>query len=264
MLPQVHVVNSSQGRFLTFGHDFISEKLFTEDNWEKWLIDVTNLCVAGFDAPLVFDIGANLGAWTVPVAASIAERNGVVCAFEAQRTVYYQLCGNVFLNRLDNVVAFNYAVGQVSGDIFLPIPDYDKTTNNGAFSLIYDHAEKKYGCITLSQKQHPVQVVRLDDMIPEEPIRFLKIDVEGMELEVLKGACGLLEQHSYPPFSFEAWRHDEFHAEKQELMQFIAHLGYRVESIRNDDYLAFHPASEVQIDIERDSRGVITALNRLR
>lgn len=85
-----------------------------------------------------------------------------------------------------------------------------------------------------------------------------------MELEVLKGACGLLEQHSFPPFSFEAWRHEEFRAHKEELLQFIARLGYRVEYINNDDYLAFHPENEVQLNIERNSRGVITSLNRIR
>jgi hypothetical protein len=38
MLPRVHVVNSSQGSFLTFGNDVISNHLFTQDNWENWLL----------------------------------------------------------------------------------------------------------------------------------------------------------------------------------------------------------------------------------
>ena len=57
-------------------------------------------------APLVLDIGANLGAYAIPVAKKIASARGVVYAYEPQRIVYYQLCGNIFLNSLDNVHAF--------------------------------------------------------------------------------------------------------------------------------------------------------------
>ena len=105
MLPRVHVVNSSQGSFLTFGNDVISNHLFTQDNWENWLFAITGEFTREFDKPIVFDLGANLGAYTVPTALMLNQQNGHVYSFEPQKVVYYQLCGNIFLNRLNNVTA---------------------------------------------------------------------------------------------------------------------------------------------------------------
>lgn len=136
MLPKVHVVNSSQGSFLTFGNDAISMHLFTHGEWENWLVPVTNEFVQGFDSPVVFDLGANLGAYTVPIALQVEKQKGHVYAFEPQKTIYYQLCGNIFFNRLDNVTALNYAIGQDTCFIDIAIPDYHKMHNIGAFSVV--------------------------------------------------------------------------------------------------------------------------------
>jgi len=55
--------------------------------------------------------------------------------FEPQRIIYYQLCGNIVLNRLDNFRAFNQAVGDSDGDIEMPEINYENNVNIGAFSL---------------------------------------------------------------------------------------------------------------------------------
>ncbi|HGG0598858.1 hypothetical protein [Enterobacter roggenkampii] len=77
MLPRVHVVNSSQGSFLTFGNDVISNHLFTQDNWENWLFAITGEFTRGFDKPIVFDLGANLGAYTIPTALMLNEKMAI-------------------------------------------------------------------------------------------------------------------------------------------------------------------------------------------
>ncbi|MSO70388.1 MAG: hypothetical protein EXQ98_08980 [Alphaproteobacteria bacterium] len=63
------------------------------------------------------------------------QSQGKVTSFEAQRVVYYQLCGNIYLNRLDNVFAHHLAIGDSIGHIDGPVLDYATETNIGALSL---------------------------------------------------------------------------------------------------------------------------------
>ncbi|MGM3160224.1 FkbM family methyltransferase [Dickeya undicola] len=262
MLPRVHLVNTSQGSFLALGQDLITQHLVTRDEWEKWLYLVTNEFTSGFESPIVFDIGANLGAYTVPVASAIEKQGGVVYAFEPQKAVYYQLCGNIFLNRLDNVTALNKAIGSEDSVIEIPIPDYQKLANAGAFSLVEEYRVATGISTSMSKETHFVQVIKLDDLLFEEKTRFVKIDVEGLEIEVLKGAVGFLEHNAFPPFSFEAWNASWFADKKQELLSLINHLGYTIEHIYNDDYIAHHPNAEAKVDFKRDSNGTLLSVCR--
>lgn len=264
MLPRVHLVNSSQGSFLTLGQDLITQHLTTRDEWEKWLCLVTNEFTSEFNSPVIFDIGANLGAYTVPVASEIENQGGVVYSFEPQKFVYYQLCGNIFLNRLSNVTALNKAVGSEDGVIEIPIPDYQKMANTGTFSIIDEYRERNgiSGC--MSKETHFVQVIKLDELLFNEKTRFVKIDVEGLELDVLKGAVGFLEHNNFPPFSFEAWNTHWFAEKKQELLSFIIHMGYTIEHIYNDDYIAHHPKNDAKVDFNRDSNGTLLSVCRAK
>ncbi|WP_033577722.1 FkbM family methyltransferase [Dickeya chrysanthemi] len=262
MLPRVHLINASQGSFLTLGQDLITQHLTTRDEWEKWLYLITNEFTSEFDSPVVFDIGANLGAYTVPVANTIEKQKGVVYSFEPQKIVYYQLCGNIFLNRLENVTALNKAVGSEDGVIEIPIPDYQKMTNAGAFSMVDEYRTMTGTSNCMSEETHFVQVIKLDDLLFKEKTRFVKIDVEGLETEVLKGAIGFLEHNDFPPFAFEAWNTSWFADKRQELLSLVKQLGYTIEHIYNDDYIAHHPKNEAKVDFNRDSNGTLLSVCR--
>lgn len=263
MLPRVHVVNSSQGSFLTFGHDAISNHLFSKDNWESWQYAITNEFTQGFDSPVIFDLGANLGAYTIPTALLIEKNNGHIYAFEPQKTIYYQLCGNIFLNRLQNVTALNKAVGQEAGVVEIPVPDYHKMDNVGAFSMVEQYRKNEGVQSAMSSENDFVQLVKLDDILFNDKTRFLKIDVEGLEIDVLRGAIGFLEHNNFPPFSFEAWNQPWFTEKRNELLRFILQLGYHIEHIQLHDYVAYHPKNEAKVDFIRDSNGHLNSVHRI-
>jgi FkbM family methyltransferase len=126
---------------------------------------------------IALDIGANLGAHTIPLA-QIVGPTGFVFAFEPQRILFNILCGNVALNELTNVKAFPLALARAPGQINLVPLDYRGANNFGGISLG-------------GEKGEAVPVASLDQMgLPK--LRFIKLDVEGMELEVLLGAKALL------------------------------------------------------------------------
>ena len=69
------------------------------------------------------------------IAKYISNTNGKVYAFEPQRIVFQQFCANVFLNRLDNVHAYNIALGDTVCKIQIPELDFWKSQNIGGFSV---------------------------------------------------------------------------------------------------------------------------------
>jgi FkbM family methyltransferase len=128
----------------------------------------------------VLEVGANIGVFTVPLARFV-HPGGRVIAFEPQRIMYQMLCGNIALNAIDNVVAHNCAAGRSSGSVAVPSVDYSKPGNFGAVSL----ARSSQGDI--------VPLVTIDSLaLPS--CHLIKVDVEGMELDVLEGASSTLRQ----------------------------------------------------------------------
>jgi len=129
------------------------------------------------DGETVFDIGANIGVYTIRQAKRM--KNGRIFCFEPNPYAYSRLQKNLQANHLQNVISFDTAL--YSQKCRLPLNfDLNATgrseLNNGA---------GKYSS-TLS-----VQTTTMDNMVEAyniEKIDLVKIDVEGSEFEVLKGA----------------------------------------------------------------------------
>lgn len=123
---------------------------------------------------VALDLGANIGAHTVHMARLVGP-SGRVLAFEPQRTVFQMMCANMALNSIGNVDAHWAAVGARQGHILVPRLDPESARNFGAFSLIG------------SDSGDSVPLVAIDDLQLTE-CRLMKLDIEGMEFEALKGA----------------------------------------------------------------------------
>ncbi|PUE59831.1 hypothetical protein B9Z44_09725 [Limnohabitans curvus] len=130
MLPRVNNIRTETGEFLLFStEDYISRHLYAKGSWDPHLLTISRLIYKKLSTPVILDIGANLGAYSVPVAREIMETGGQIYAFEPQRIVYYQLCGNVVLNRLDNVFTYNVALGSTERQIEIPALDFEQSDN---------------------------------------------------------------------------------------------------------------------------------------
>jgi FkbM family methyltransferase len=125
---------------------------------------------------VVIDIGANIGAHTLWFS-KIVGPDGMVIAYEPQRLVFQMLCANMALNQVNNVFCRQAAIGAVDNVIQIGSLDPDQNNNFGGIPL-----EAMPGGET-------VPVERLNT-----PCHFIKIDVEGMEQEVLLGAARMIEQ----------------------------------------------------------------------
>jgi FkbM family methyltransferase len=166
---------------------FIGRSLELYGEWAQSELELLALMLHPGDA--VIDVGANLGTHTVGFAHKVGP-TGRVFSFEPQRIVFQMLCANVALSGLLNVHAVNAGLARQPG-MLRPhdMIDYDRPGNYGAVS--YDSASATPPGTPPNQAGEPTTFMTLDQL-PLERCRLLKVDVEGMELEVLQGGANLI------------------------------------------------------------------------
>lgn len=144
------------------------------------------------DGAVFVDAGANIGLISIPMALRLQERGGRVVAFEPQRLTYYMLAGNAALAGLSNIYCHQIALSSEPGSIMVPERDPHQHQDFGAVSL--DSGEVN----EIEVRAVPIDLLGLDRL------DLLKIDVEGMELEVLDGAAQTIAA-SRPYIWIEVW-----------------------------------------------------------
>lgn len=127
----------------------------------------------------VVEVGANMGTHSVDMARACAP--GTFYAFEPQPRLFQILCGNLALNGIANALAYPDACGAEEGSAVLPWIDYDKGGNFGGVSLGTDG------------RGLPVRV-RTVDGLQLDQCGLIKIDVEGFEPRVIRGAADTIRR----------------------------------------------------------------------
>lgn len=159
----------------------------------------------------VVDVGANIGCHSLAFARLVGP-TGRVLAIEPQKQVYQMLVGNVALNHLTHIDTLHGAMGHEPGTLHVPPVDYEAAGNFGGVSLTQSAGEAT----------EAVQVDTLDSLeLPK--CDFIKIDVEGAEASVMRGAAKTIRTHG-PTIYAENDRQEG----SAELLQHILDLDYRV------------------------------------
>ena len=146
------------------------------------------------DGVVVLDGGANIGVFTVEWA-KVMRGWGWVIGVEAQERVYYALAGNIAINNCFNARAIHAALAGKSGTMRIPTPNYRAPGTFGSLELKpSEHTEDIGQTISYADEDlTPVAAIAIDS-IGLGRLDLLKIDVEGMEVEVLEGARGTIER----------------------------------------------------------------------
>jgi FkbM family methyltransferase len=160
----------------------------------------------------VIEVGANIGSHTIGLAKAVGAI-GKVYAFEPQRACFALLQAQIALNQAANVVAYNEGVGRTRERLWLPEANYAEPGNFAGIALSKDR----------TAASESVAVVPLDERLPDAPCALIKIDVEGMEEEVIRGARKLIRRRQ-PILYVENDRVER----SKDLIAFIAALGYRL------------------------------------
>ena len=174
-------------------------------------LDILDLYFKNKKKRVCIDVGSHIGTHSIPYSKIFDE----VYSFEANIDNYKFLEENIILNRRNNIKSFN-----------LPISDKIKKIK------IVRHSNDNTGCFTTEETESEGISTEFLDNFDIENLDFIKIDVEGKELEVLKGGSKLIEKWK-PLIQLEMnYLSSKFH---REIIDFIQNLGYvKYKTINND------------------------------
>jgi FkbM family methyltransferase len=129
----------------------------------------------------IIDVGANIGVHTIWLSKHAFQ--GRVSSFEPNEFSRELLLKNLYLNNSTNVTVYNNVVGNGMSSVFI--------------SSYSPHIPGNYGeCSVLDKRPgnyHSAQMLTIDQLDPVK-VDFMKIDVEGYEMEVIKGARSTIEK----------------------------------------------------------------------
>lgn len=268
MIPNATVVETKMGRFLLFDtNDGITRHLRRGGDWEPVTLMVAKALVGIQESNTkksggtIVDGGANVGTFTIAMARTFHNSHRIV-SFEVQRPLFHLICGSLALNGLDCVLVHNLALGERMDVIEIPIPDYASDTNLGALSLDPEvrRVRRESGIDWATDRPEArmgqASMVRLDDFGIDD-LCLLKLDVEGMELPVLKGAVETLTRSAHPPILFELWDVGYLPGirdAQEALLSYLDGLGYDV-LISGEMAIAQHRSHDIRLRARQDESG---------
>lgn len=204
--------------------------------------DVTVRALLDVENPVIFDVGANIGTYASWVARWAAARNGRVYCFEPQRVVFQMLCGNMAINNIFNVHAYQLGLGKEESYIDLPEINYQLPGSSFAAFSLDGVDRKKYQNVPNSSQR--VEISTLDKFVHDwniNKIDFIKIDAEGLDIDVIEG--GMNSILKFKPDLLVEYLHlgsskDEDTREqgKLRLVDYLDNFGYSSRVVGHDIY----------------------------
>jgi FkbM family methyltransferase len=180
----------------------------------------------------VLDVGAYIGIYTLWASKRVGDE-GFVVAFEPNPLVFRWLVSNIEINNIENVKVLPYALG----DKITKATLYIAGENIEASSLIKRHLTNNPSSKYTIIGEFIVPVLTLDYIIEKSAviigksithIDLIKIDVEGYELKVLKGAERILSKGLIERFIIEV--HTDI-VSTLELIRYLIYYGYKLDKI---------------------------------
>ncbi len=177
---------------------------------------------------IALDIGGHIGTHTLALSRLVGE-NGKVYAFEPQSKMFTELAINMYLNKCSNVELHHRALGNEHKLIEMYIPKEEWTER---FSP--DLVNEGHGTVTECSDTTTgdrAMMVKLDDFELDN-VSFIKMDVEGFEMAVIKGGLETIRRNK-PVMIIEIFNTYE----RASRIKQIEDLGYIHSSLGNDDFL---------------------------
>jgi len=215
-------------------HDGYVSHGVLNSNWECGEVDFMLSCLQPGDAML--DIGANVGVFSVQAAAAVGSE-GTVHSFEPSPVINRMLQRTIYENGLmDRCVLHPYGLGDRDTE-----GRYHRaahSTNPGASFISQDGPEA-------GAAGEAIQVRRLDSLNFSKRVAFIKMDVEGFEHHIVRGAINLLRDHR-PTVMSEFFPRSLRVIGQSSGAEYIAEwerLGYRVQLLEPDGSVTHDLAS---------------------
>jgi FkbM family methyltransferase len=259
MRPQAYtLVSSDHGTMIVNRFDFkmvdktsgygVGFQILNKGSYEETEVSLCkfllNRCLKDNGPGVVaIDCGANIGVHTIEWGKML-QGKGSIISFEPQKQIYYALCGNIAINNCFNVTAYNLSVGDKDEIIDIPMPNYFMPSTFGSMELKQHEKSEDIGQ-TLNETVK-VEQIRLD-ALPVSRVDFIKIDVEGMEFEVLEGAKSVINRYK-PIMLIEVVKIDQ-----RKMKTWLVGMSYETY-LFGGNFLAVHKSAKIAKNITLQDR----------
>jgi FkbM family methyltransferase len=176
------------------------------------------------DDSIILDIGANIGLHSL--SFSMMAKNGLVIACEPQPITFRTLEKNISQNNIKNIIPLNLAIAKAP-----KIAEF-YVMKDDAYSSLIDTSRKE-----LSEKIN-VLCTSVDGVFGDIRFDFVKIDVEGLEFNVLESMCNLIQRH-HPVIFCEIYKGKIYSNNPHDTILFLRHFGYQVYRVIDGALLEF-------------------------
>jgi FkbM family methyltransferase len=175
------------------------------------------------EGDIVIDIGAHIGLYTI-ISSKRVGAQGKVVAIEADPENFEMLNSNIKLNQLTNVIPLNYAVFSKETKIKLYLPEVESGfTKYKTIMPNWINTQEKFVEVNANTLDYLLQL----NQIRQEEVNWIKIDVEGAEFEVLKGATNVLSKSKDIAILMEL--HGPPHIYRPKVEEFVDLYKFKIE-----------------------------------
>jgi FkbM family methyltransferase len=172
----------------------------------------------------VLDVGANFGQMSI-LFSNMVGHQGKVYSFDADDWVYEVFCKNIDANnKRGSIVPHFGAVHDKEGEVLLfPEQDFIEFGTYGSYGVDYT-----------GTKGREVRTITIDGLHIQEPISFMKVDIQGGDLQAMKGAVKTIARNRMPIlFEYEYHFEEKFGMCFQHYVDFVSSIDYKFHRVIN-------------------------------
>lgn len=247
------IINCNQIELLVINpYETIQNSLIKDHEFELFTSSFAKriLEIAPIDGDII-DVGANIGTFAIPLARDMVSKKKIHC-FECQKNVFLHLCSHILINQQSEIIE-PYCIPLADTVINIQVPQFDNYQERYTGSVSLDKsviairegmegvAEPASSCTKFKQ----MVTSTLDTQFNNIQVSLIKIDTEGMETSILKGAKFLIEK-SRPYIITESWSLEKFNHLRNELFELMLSWNYIIY-IRNDDIICIPEERHTQL-----------------
>jgi FkbM family methyltransferase len=208
-------------------NDIVANTIINNQIFEKEVVDLAAKYIKPNTA--VLDVGSNFGQMSI-LFSNLVGDEGKVYAFDADNWVFEILKKNIDANnKNDKIIPHFGAVHNVNDEIlYFPVQDFEKFEAYGSYGIDYN-----------ATKGREVKSFTIDSLNIQEEISFMKIDIQGGDLQAMQGAINTIAKNKMPIlFEYEYNFEDDYHLSLQDYIDFVQSINYKFhKNINGHNYL---------------------------
>ena len=228
---RLKVYNTKTGKFYLPKYaykDIIRNQIINNKKFDYEIFELSQKYIK--ENSIVLDAGANYG--QLSILFSKIQKNIDVYSFESSKFIFEILKKNIEINKA-NCKPINCILGNEEKKIY-----NIKEINLKDFSTYGSNKVHFVNDKNIESNVEKVKTLKIDELKFNKNISFFKIDVQGFDLEVLKGSKKTIGFHKMPIiFEYEKLFENDFNYKFKDFENFIYEINYKIIKEINSNYL---------------------------